>query len=211
MENISILEVKIDQRLVGRLLLRADGVCLFEYSNEWLANGFSISPFELPLRPGVFEAKRSPFEGGFGVFDDSMPDGWGLLIMDRHLQCLGIQPNDLNLLDRLALVGSAGRGALEFYPDKSFSSTSEAIDFFKLQKEIAAILQEDKSAEATSILCEKGNWRLAPAFDLLPSNGIGGYHTTSFNNSINPRTKTCWLWLENSVCLKKRRKKCLRI
>lgn len=50
----------------------------------WLR--FSISPFELPLKSGVFIAKPRPFEGGFGVFDDCLPDGWGLLILDRYLQ-----------------------------------------------------------------------------------------------------------------------------
>lgn len=143
MENITALEVRMGQRRVGRLLLRADGICLFEYAAEWLSCGFSISPFELPLKSGVFEAKRSPFGGGFGVFDDSMPDGWGLLIMDRHLQCLGIRPEELNLLDRLALVGSCGRGALEFYPDKSFSNSMDFVDFEKLQKEVSAILRND--------------------------------------------------------------------
>lgn len=31
-----------------------------------------------------------------------------------------------------------------------------------------------------------GDWHLAPAYDLLPSDGINGFHTTSINDSINP-------------------------
>lgn len=143
MNNIKQTEVIYDNRLVGRLALTKEGLCAFEYSVEWLNLGFSISPFELPLRSGVFIAKRCPFEGGFGVFDDCLPDGWGLLILDRYLQQNGINPRSLSLLDRLALVGSTGRGALEFRPDKSVVSKQEYADFEELALEAERILDSD--------------------------------------------------------------------
>ena len=90
MNSIKQIEVIYDNRLVGRLALTKEGLCAFEYSAEWLNTGFSISPFELPLRSGVFIAKPRPFEGEFGVFDDCLPDGWGVLILDRYLQQNGI-------------------------------------------------------------------------------------------------------------------------
>ena len=89
MNSIKQIEVIYDNRLVGRLALTKESLCAFEYSAEWLNSGFSISPFELPLRSGVFIAKPRPFDGGFGVFDDCLPDGWGLLILDRYLQRKG--------------------------------------------------------------------------------------------------------------------------
>ena len=102
----------------------------------------------MPLRSGVFIAKPRPFEGEFGVFDDCLPDGWGLLILDRYLQQNGINPHTLSLLDRLALVGSTGRGALEFRPDKSVVSKQEYADFEKLALEAEQILDsEDYSGE----------------------------------------------------------------
>ena len=118
-------------------------MCAFEYSAEWLKSGFSISPFELPLRSSVFIAKPQPFDGGFGVFDDCLPDGWGLLILDRYLQRQGINPRTLTQLDRLALVGSTGRGALEFRPDKSVIAKQEYADFEKLALEAERILDSD--------------------------------------------------------------------
>lgn len=148
MNSIKQIEVIYDNRLVGRLALTKEGLCAFEYSAEWLNTGFSISPFELPLRSGVFIAKSRPFEGGFGVFDDCLPDGWGLMILDRYLQQNGINPRTLSLLDRLALVGSTGRGALEFYPDKSVLSKQEYADFEKLALEAEQILDsEDYTGE----------------------------------------------------------------
>ena len=54
MNSIKRIEVIYDNRLVGRLALTKESLCAFEYSAEWLNSGFSISPFELPLRSGVF-------------------------------------------------------------------------------------------------------------------------------------------------------------
>ena len=31
-----------------------------------------------------------------------------------------------------------------------------------------------------------GDWHFAPAYDLLPSDGINGFRTTSINDSIEP-------------------------
>ncbi len=143
MNNLKQIEVIYNNQLIGRLALTKEKLCAFEYSTEWLNTGFSISPFELPLKNGVFIAKPHPFDGGFGVFDDCLPDGWGLLILDRYLQQNNINPRSLSLLDRLALVGSNGRGALEFRPDKSVTSKQEYADFEKLALEAEQILDSD--------------------------------------------------------------------
>lgn len=144
MNSIKQIEVIYKSRLVGRLALTKDHLCAFEYSSEWISSGFSISPFELPLRSGVFIAKPRPFEGGFGVFDDCLPDGWGLLILERYLQQHGVNTRTLTLLDRLALVGSTGRGALEFRPDKSVVGQQEYSDFEKLALEAERILDSEE-------------------------------------------------------------------
>lgn len=98
------------------------------------------------MRSGVFIAKPHPFEGGFGVFDDCLPDGWGLLVLDRYLQQKGINPRSLTLLDRFALVGSTGRGALEFRPDNGVVTRHDHADFEKLAFEAERILDSDDYA-----------------------------------------------------------------
>jgi serine/threonine-protein kinase HipA len=60
--------------------------CLFEYDPQWIQEGFSISPFYLPLQSGVFTARNEPFNGMFGVFNDSLPDGCGQLLTDCCMQ-----------------------------------------------------------------------------------------------------------------------------
>lgn len=157
MNSITKIEVFYHNRLVGSLAMTKNGTCAFEYSTEWLKSGFSISPFELPLHSGVFIAKSHPFSGGFGVFDDCLPDGWGLLILDRYLQQQGINPRLLTLLDRLALVGSTGRGALEFRPDKSVITQDAYADFEKLALEAERILEsEDYAGEGIEEFQHRG-------------------------------------------------------
>lgn len=150
MNNISTIEVFIANERVGRLALTPESLCAFEYDAEWIKSGYSISPFYLPLRNGLQIAKRDPFHGGFGVFDDSLPDGWGNLILDRYLTEQGINPLKLTLLERLALIGSTGRGALEFRPDRSVSTDDSFVDFDRLATEAHAIL-EDKSGAVDAL------------------------------------------------------------
>lgn len=144
MNSVKSLEVWWDGRLIGRLVLTGDRLCAFEYSAEYLSVGVSISPFELPLRSGVFIAKPRPFGGGFGVFDDCLPDGWGLLVLERYLQKRGINPRSLTLLDRLSLVGSNGRGALEFRPDNSVADKKDFADFGQLALEAEQVLGSEE-------------------------------------------------------------------
>ena len=77
--NIKIVDVFYNSDLVGRLTFTPENLSAFEYDAEYLRHGVSISPFYLPLKPGVFIAKREPFKGLFGVFNNSLPDGWNNL------------------------------------------------------------------------------------------------------------------------------------
>ena len=54
--------------------------------------------------------KIEPFEGIFGVFSDSLPDGWGRLLVDRLMIRAGIEPGKMGNMDRLAIVGNSGMG-----------------------------------------------------------------------------------------------------
>ena len=143
MTKIKLVEVFIGNSKVGRLAKTDNRICAFEYDANYLTSGLSISPFELPLKNGVFLAKPTPFDGNFGVFDDSLPDGWGLLLLNRYLQKQGLNPKTLSILDRLSLVGSSGRGALEFRPDLSLTSTDEYVNFELMATETQKILKND--------------------------------------------------------------------
>ena len=85
MNKIKSLQVFFNEKKVGTLALMKNNIVAFEYDNEWINNGFSISPFSLPLKKQVFIPKIDPFDGLYGVFSDSLPDGWGRLLVDRML------------------------------------------------------------------------------------------------------------------------------
>lgn len=110
------LRVSLGDRRAGRLAWR-DRRAFFEHDEAFLATGIALSPFRLPPQPGVIEAPLTPFGGLFGVFDDSLPDGWGRLLQDRLAASSGVDPATLTPLDRLAWVGSNGLGALVYEPE----------------------------------------------------------------------------------------------
>ena len=140
MNKVNQVEVLIDKRTVGKIALTPNQLCAFEYDGKWLEDGFSISPFELPLERGVKISRATPFDGGFGVFDDSLPDGWGLIILDRYLRLHNINPNELTILDRLSLVGENGRGALEFIPNNSVKYDINSMTIEDMAMEIGLLL-----------------------------------------------------------------------
>jgi serine/threonine-protein kinase HipA len=154
--KLKAVTVLLNEETVGRLALTPDNLCAFEYDSSFLRNGNSISPFYLPLRSGVFIAKRSPFYGNFGVFNDSLPDGWGNLLLDRFLTSQKISLSSLSVLDRLSLVGSSGMGALEYKPDNSFNPTEDypTLDF--LASETERILNHKDTGTSLDILFKFG-------------------------------------------------------
>ena len=103
------------RRHVGKLAAHSNAI-LFQYGPEFLDSGINISPFWLPLSPEVKEDPKRTFDGLFGVFNDSLPDGWGLLLLDRAFRKKGSSLHACVPLQRLAMVGVHGMGALEYTP-----------------------------------------------------------------------------------------------
>lgn len=127
------------------MALYKNSLAVFEYSKEWLAEGFSISPFSLPLEKKVFIPKMDPFDGLFGVFADSLPDGWGRLLVDRLMLKHRLNPMEVGNMNRLAIVADSGMGALTYKPDYSFDMPETELDLDKIAEECAGMLVSDRS------------------------------------------------------------------
>lgn len=137
---------------VGRLALQ-DRRILFEYDPDFLASGIEISPFELPLRSGVMIAEPAPFDGLFGVFNDSLPDGWGRLLLDRAVERAGLVRGSLTPLDRLAYVGRCGMGALSYEPDFSQSEREPIVlKLDRLAADAVMVLAGEQGAVVDELL-----------------------------------------------------------
>jgi serine/threonine-protein kinase HipA len=80
------LSVLMAGEAVGTLAQDERGQVWFEYDAAWVQHGFALSPMpSFALKLGAFKATRHTFDGLHGVFNDALPDGWGLLLMDRAL------------------------------------------------------------------------------------------------------------------------------
>jgi len=134
------LDARNQRRKVGRLAFK-DRQVLFEYDASFIASDIEISPIKLPLRPGVAIADTTIFDGLFGVFNDSLPDGWGRLLLDRTVGNYGIHRGQLTPLDRLTYVGQHGMGALSYEPELGLQNADNApLVLDKLADESAAVL-----------------------------------------------------------------------
>lgn len=154
LDPVDVLHVAIhlkDRRVAVGRLANYRGQVFFEYDQAFLDLGIQISPFKLPVQRGAIPCEGSVFEGLFGVFNDSLPDGWGRLLLDRAVQAHGIAHQRLTPLDRLAHVGEHAMGALLYTPDySSRSEDEEYLDLTKIEQEVNKVLE----GEPTDLLHE---------------------------------------------------------
>jgi len=124
---------------VGRLAMR-ERTIYFEYDRTFIERGLELSPLRLPLKSGLFSFDYNLFEGLPGVFNDSLPDGWGRLLFDRFARAQGTVPSEVTPLDRLAHIGVHGMGALVFKPDHSVGGTHDTISLDNLAEQAQDVL-----------------------------------------------------------------------
>lgn len=154
MEHIEKIIVSIqlneEEIAVGELVSDAKNI-YFKYYTDFIKRGLEISPVKLKLNNLINKADPIPFEGLFGVFADSLPDGWGKLLLDRALTARGVAVDDITVLDRLAYVGNNGMGALTYRPEIKEEGQAE----FKVElDEIAKATRQIITGAATNVLDE---------------------------------------------------------
>lgn len=138
------LEVRLDTggavRVVGTLA-RQERRVLFEYDPGFLETGLQLSPFHLRAAPGVHEGPAGLWGGLHGVFNDSLPDGWGLFLMDRAFRKQGLRPEAATPLDRLAFIGTRGMGALTYHPMTGPGDPADLVDLEALAAQSERLLE----------------------------------------------------------------------
>ena len=142
-----------DTQAVGRLAYR-DGIAYLEYDAAFLRAGLELSPIHHAVGPGLVRPyDPAVFEGLHGVFADSLPDGWGRLLVDRRARELNIEPATLSPLDRLACVGRQGIGALSYAPaSEVWESSHSDVDLDRLAAYARLVLRGD----AKDVISELG-------------------------------------------------------
>lgn len=158
MNSNNSLTVWHNDALVGTLAMAPDApVCTFQYSSEWLKDGFSISPIELPLKEGLFMAKEEPFQGNFGIFEDSLPDGYGRYLLHKILKRKGLSWLTLNPIQRLSIVGNSGMGVLRYEPETILETEPIMTDLDELQQKALDTLSEKTEGDEALLYYNSGN------------------------------------------------------
>lgn len=145
------VDVYLKDRLVGTLAETADHRVAFAYSDAWLEDGFAISPFSLPVEQKVFVPTSTTFHGLWGVFADSLPDAWGRLLVDRMLKSRGLSPANVTQLERLAIVGESGMGALTYHPAWNVRQDVMLTDLDELSAKCHAILNREDISDLNDV------------------------------------------------------------
>lgn len=155
-QPISVIDVYYrgfgDKRLIGKLTMDGRRPA-FGYDAVWLADGLELSPIEMPLRSAPYYGTHASSHYLCGLLSDSLPDGWGMLLMDRFFRKVMDKPaRQVNVLDRLAYIGDSAMGALSFEPEHDLS---DAIDTSELTlAKLAAANQTILSGQDSDILAE---------------------------------------------------------
>ena len=145
MEPIEQLEVYLrftDKPIAVGQMVADNGKIFFKYYAAFIGSGLAISPFKLKLSDAILTPETTIFDGLFGVFNDSLPDGWGRLLLDRTLLSKGISLNQITPLDRLAYVGSGGMGALTYKPNlNSEVQANKLLELDEISQEMNKVLE----------------------------------------------------------------------
>jgi serine/threonine-protein kinase HipA len=114
----------------------------FEYDPAFLREPLWLSPFKLPPQSGLIEHRDVAFGPIFGLFDDSLPDGWGLLLMDRFFEQQGLSLAEVSVLDRLAYLGTRTMGALTYHPPADLADhPAQPLDLHAMARASQEVIQ----------------------------------------------------------------------
>ena len=96
-----------------------------EWDASFVARPLPLSPLLIRSHVGLLRPGSRSFGAVPALFGDSLPDGWGRLLVDRELAARGRSLTDITDLDRLAMVGLDGMGALTYRPEEQPAPEAE--------------------------------------------------------------------------------------
>ena len=203
-KEIQKVQVLFRKQKVGQLQFDpAKRVCVFEYDKDWLASGFSISPTELPLQSDLLFADKDRLDGCFAVFEDSLPDGYGLFLLERILRNQNATLKDLNPLQRLSIIGKSGMGALSYLPVMPGIQKQREIEDTKqlemFQEEALKVLSEKEEGDVSLLYYNSANSGGArPKASMRASDG--SHWLVKFRHTYDPTDigQSEWLYMKTA-------------
>jgi serine/threonine-protein kinase HipA len=167
--------------LVSTTALTGRPQIVFEFSNEAKLKGFELSSFRLPLEGARLRKDFPSHQLGLpGPVYDSLPDGWGMLLMDRLFRSRRLNTARIGPLERLAYVGNNAMGAMSFEPVAPEGREPDLdISIELLATEVQEVLQGEGGAFLQRLLLVGGSPQGARPKALVYRNPQTGNFTTA--------------------------------
>lgn len=150
MDNI---KVKLFEKIVGAIGIDENKV-FFEYDEDFKKENIEISPIHLLKKYTEIYTNLDDryFNQLAGVFADSLPDKFGNAIIDEYYANKGEDRYKLNVIQKLAYIGSNGMGALEYIPTTHTDNIKEILEIKHLVEEARLILSGDVKTTLPEIM-----------------------------------------------------------
>ncbi|WP_312979532.1 type II toxin-antitoxin system HipA family toxin [Atlantibacter sp.] len=174
--------------LVNTTALTGRPLIMFEYSQAASEKGLELSLLSLPLKgPRLRRDFPSHQLGLPGPVYDALPDGWGMLLMDRLFRQRGLNPARISPLERLTYIGGNAMGAMSFVPVQPEAlSTTEDIPLSQLVSEVQEVLDGEGGEFLSRLLQMGGSPQGARPKALLYRDSATGRFTTALADKLEP-------------------------
>lgn len=145
MKKLNVIYAGWGERFTLGVLADNGRDIVFEYTGESLKRGLQLSPYKLPLSEQSFGSHPEHQLRLPGLVSDSLPDGWGMLVMDKLFRKQGINPTQVSPLDRLGYLGDRAMGALAYEPAEPNAMELHDLKLIELAKEVQLVFEDDET------------------------------------------------------------------
>lgn len=174
------------KKLVGTLAENKTG-SYFQFDEDYLTqHPTSIAPFNINADLVLQKAPKQPHYGIHGVFGDSLPDGWGLYLMDRVFRKNGYNPQQITALERLAYIGDQCLGALSYEPEIHLLRTgSRDVELITLGQEAVKEFEGTESRQIEQLMNAAGSGGARPKLNVTKtSDGQFSTHANAIGEKL---------------------------
>jgi serine/threonine-protein kinase HipA len=153
----------------------------FEYSDEAKSRGLELSAYTLALKGAKLRKDFPAHQMGLpGPVYDALPDGWGMLLMDRLFKRRGLNPARIGPLERLTYIGTNAMGAMSFEPiAQEMLTPQENMPLAQLAAEVQDVLHGEGGEFLQKLLQMGGSPQGARPKALLYHDPKNGAFTTA--------------------------------
>lgn len=174
--------------LVSTTALTGRPVIVFEYSPSAREKGLELARYTLPLSGPNLRREFPQHQLGLpGPVYDSLPDGWGMLLMDRLFRKRGLSSARIGPLERLTYIGSNAMGAMSYMPaSPDVLSVQDNIPISQLAAEVQEVLKGEGGEFLNRLLLMGGSPQGARPKALLYRHSGTGEFTTIPAQGLEP-------------------------